>query len=689
MKDCPSLILPITDSQINTLVKWRKNPDLDALHDKIEDWATHAPIEQLISAILIQQVPALLRQKRPVAASLEQVLAQLVATVKGEAEEQALRDSIPKQLDLTKLADGARELAANRIDVLRQSEMDGNAEPPLGGGIDLSFIGATDKEPSPTPDFLDEHGNWDFEFTARQHRRRNPFSQEVPLPSGRSVSMTDPQARFFNKFLSEPDESASLMSYFGGGKTFMAKEMLGVIEQYKEFNPVVLALTKAQLQGLLKRLDAPETKARTFGQLAGEILAAQNLPAHWRPGQRRDPNYFLSAGEMARRLQFNAVGRLSPGTVADIAMKAVRRFCRSGHDRLREWHLPTIHDRLSQIDKAALVSYAQEMWDETVEPNDPNSQLPVRAYHLIKYCALRGFTAPERYTHFIIDEAHDLTTPLQQILDASPQSVQTMGDPYQRLRGFVPRQAQHIRRSEIGLTVRASNQVEDIFNTLIEKHPAQTSVALQGSRHMRTRITYYDPARPRIPKQKCTILVSDLFEMTEWFHRLREAGTSFSLLPGSVQNFFTFNASLVSLYFQGIRAQSSLLFRYPDWDSLRQDKGHSGAFQRVEAMLAGGTDRQHEFAQAMDVVTTPDKATIVLGLAEDARNTEFDRVMLAPDLLIEPGKIKQASLQAHVLSMIYVGASRARYELILPGHLEHWLEAQKRLTTTGDDFDWG
>ncbi|MBU2952317.1 hypothetical protein [Marinobacter sp. F3R08] len=688
MTDAPKLILPITDAQINMLVKWRKNPDPDNLIERIEDWAAHAPIEQLISAILIQQVPALVSQKRPVAAKLEHILAQLVVAVKGEAEEQAFRDSLPQQLDLAKLSDGARSLGVNGVDVLRQSEMDGTAEPsPSGGGIDLSFMTSRDQFPSTGPDFLDDQGNWDFEFTNRQHNRRNPFKRDVPLPSGQAVKMTDPQARFFNKFLSEPDESANLMSFFGGGKTFMAKEMLGVIEQYKEFNPVVLALTKTQLHGLLKRLDAPETKARTFGQLAGEILAAQNVPVHWRPGNRRDPNYFLSADETARRLRFNAVSRLAPGTVADIAMKAVRRFCRSGHDHISEWHLPTIHDRLSPIDRTALVNYAQALWNETVEPNDTDSQLPVRAYHLIKYCALRGYNAPERYTHFIIDEAHDLTTPLQQILDRSPQSVQTMGDPYQRLRGFVPRQSERIRRSEIGLTVRASNQVEDLFNTLIDKHPAQTNVALQGSRHMRTRISYYDADRSRVPKQKCTILVSDLFEMTEWFHRLRESGESFSLLPGSVHNFFTFNASLVSLYFQGIRAQSSLLFRYPTWEALREDKGRSGSFKRVEAMLSGGADRQHDFSKAMDVVTTPDKAKIILGLAEDARNTEFDCVMLAPDLLIEPGKINKAGLQAHVLSMIYVGASRARYELILPGHLEHWLEAQKQLSASGDDFD--
>jgi hypothetical protein len=103
-------------------------------------------------------------------------------------------------------------------------------------------------------------------------------------------------------------------------------------------------------------------------------------------------------------------------------------------------------------------------------------------------------------------------------------------------------------------------------------------------------------------------------------------------------------------------------------------------------MLSGSKDRQNEFSQALDVATTPEKATILLGLAEHARNTEFDRVMLAPDLLMEKNRIFNASVQAHVLSMIYIGASRARYELLLPGHLKDWLEQQQALEPE-HDFD--
>ncbi|WP_166256233.1 hypothetical protein [Marinobacter salicampi] len=676
----PELILPISDLQINTLVKWRRDRDQVAISEKIEEWAQHAPIEALISAVLIQQVPLILKQGKPVPASLEKVLASLLASVKGIDEEEALRQAIPQQIDLDTFAEGARELGPNSVDVLRQSELDSD---PFADATDFRTI--IGRQSEPMPDFIDDEGNWDFTFTSRQHARRNPFTREMPIAGGNTLKLTDPQFRFYQKFKSEPDESLNLMSYFGGGKTFLAKHMLAELSEFPEFVPVVLALTKAQLGGLMKRLDAPETQARTFGQMASEIMASQSLPAHWRPGKRRDPNYMLSFGEIARRLQIGPVGTLSPDVVADIASKAVRSFCQSGQPQLQLRHLPTVRDNLTDLDRLQLVQYAQELWDETTEPADLDSQLPVRAYHLIKYCALRGFTVPERYTHVLIDEGHDLTTPMTQLLDNSPQAIQTMGDPHQRLRGFVPRRKAAVRQSEIGLTVRASNQVERIFNTLIERHPAQTRVILQGARHMRTRISYYDPERPPIPRQKTTVLVSDLFELTEWFHRLREAKVPFSLLSGSTYDFYNFNASLIGLFFQGKRGQSPALFRYPNWEALAADRGSSRAFARVEAMLSGSKDRQNELSQALEVVTTPEKATILLGLAEHARNTEFDRVMLAPDLLMDKNRIFSASVQAHVLSMIYIGASRARYELLLPGHLKEWLEQQQALEP---DFDF-
>ena len=118
----PELILPISDLQINTLVKWRKDRDQSAIAEKIEDWAQNAPIESLISAILIQQVPLILKQGKPVPAALEKVLASLIASVKGIDEEIALRQAIPQQIDLDTLAEGARELGPNNVDVLRQSE---------------------------------------------------------------------------------------------------------------------------------------------------------------------------------------------------------------------------------------------------------------------------------------------------------------------------------------------------------------------------------------------------------------------------------------------------------------------------------------------------------------------------------------------------------------------------------------
>lgn len=55
----------------------------------------------------------------------------------------------------------------------------------------------------------------------------------------------------------------------------------------------------------------------------------------------------------------------------------------------------------------------------------------------------------------------------------------------------------------------------------------------------------------------------------------------------------------------------------------------------------------------------------------DARNTEINSVMLAPDLLspVRPGDRIAAS---RAFAALYTGGSRARHKLIVPGYLRDW-----------------
>jgi hypothetical protein len=43
-----------------------------------------------------------------------------------------------------------------------------------------------------------------------------------------------------------------------------------------------------------------------------------------------------------------------------------------------------------------------------------------------------------RYTHVIVDEAHELSAPMLAVLDRSPQSIIALGDELQNLNGLSP-----------------------------------------------------------------------------------------------------------------------------------------------------------------------------------------------------------------------------------------------------------
>lgn len=68
------------------------------------------------------------------------------------------------------------------------------------------------------------------------------------------------------------------------------------------------------------------------------------------------------------------------------------------------------------------------------------------------------------------------------------------------------------------------------------------------------------------------------------------------------------------------------------------------------------------------------KADLWLARVEDVRNQEFDSVTLGPELLGRIDGKSSDEAKARVLSQLYTGASRAKYELHIPGYLKDWIE---------------
>lgn len=516
-------------------------------------------------------------------------------------------------------------------------------------------------------EFLHGNGNWDFEFKRRLSAELDPFTETFSTSDGKSFKLTNQQARTFRIFQTELDESMSVQALAGTGKTHMIERMVDSLGQYR---PLLLAYTGVQLRALMMRVGVDRVTGKTFGELATECLERDRTKPNRRGGKRSHLRHQVAPSAVADRLGFGPVGAFAPWQVAQTCNRMVMRFC-SGKDAvIDERHIPKLDFPLGELDRVALVSYARLLWQQTIEPTSPAFDLPLRGYHRIKHLALTedAFIDPT-FTHIIVDESHDLSWAMCAFLDRCPQPVISLGDACQRLDGHVSKRAPATRHREVLHSIRAGRQIESVVNTLIDRNPVINVGHLEGNSDRDTKVIYYDSAE--IPTEPTTILCNSEWGLFEWFQRLGNAGAKFSLLPGAESSFRRFVLDCIELFNNRVRPTHSALFKYSTWTSLRKEIGKDdSAFLRIERMLQKGY-KSTDFDASMMLLDTTGGAPIKLGRVADARNTEIDSVMLAPDLLgqIEPGDRTGA---AKAFASIYTGGTRARYRLIVPGHLEGW-----------------
>ena len=533
--------------------------------------------------------------------------------------------------------------------------------------------------------FMDEHTlaersylagkNWDFRFCQRHSERLNPAKEEFQTVTGERFTLSIQQARTFRVLQTEHDESIHIQALAGTGKTHLIGR---VIDSLTNCHPLLLAFTRAQLDSLMLRVGVDRVTGMTFGAFANYVLKRNPAKAYRYPGRRAMPRHQVTPEDVASRLGFMAIGRLSPGQVASTCSKMVIRFCHSSESSIHEGHIPKLGFALDAVEQAVLVQYANELWNQTIEPTDSRFDLPLRGYHCIKQMSLLpDASIGQEFTHIIVDEAHDLTWPMASFLDRCPQPVISLGDACQRLDGNISARAGSIRQREITHSIRAGRQIEGVINPLIEKNPLFRLGSLEGNSDQDTKVIFYDKAD--IPTSPATILVSSEWGLFEWFQRLGNAGVSFSLLPGAVSTFRRFILDCIELFHSQTRPTHSALFRYSNRDDLHADMDPSNtSFHRVDRMLSRGYSAI-DFEASLLTLDTSGYAPIKLGRVIDAKNMEIDTVMLAPDLLAEvrPGdRIATGS----AFAALYTAGTRARHQLIVPGNLKDWASDAARPT---------
>ena len=640
-----SLFLPISESTVRRLIK--ANP---------KEFATASAelsTSELAALYVIQSLSKL--QDQPTQ-SPERFLAKLITAMNTE-----------------RFGDSAVRLRHDALSKLDRSGIEAGIALLSDAGIAL-----LDRDAVRNRRYLNAEGEWDFRFRL-WHQEQLAAAQslvQLALPGRAVCDLTDEQSRIYREFQAQMDDHLHLQGYAGTGKTLLVKSIAAMLETTSA-NLLVLAERQPQLKALFGD-SGPSDKVhrKTFGQLAYQMIPRDlTVPAH-RTMRRADRTRSTPPdSEYVRHFGIQAIGELSPFLIAQIVRGTVYAFCQSADDEINTSHIPNWSlSSLNETTRQVVVCHAEQLWQAILSPETGGFRSPVKGYHRIKWVALNRLAIPSHYTHVIIDECHDLSKAMLQILDGSPQAVFSVGDEYQSLRGLAQRRAATVRERVATHSVRSGHEIEPIVNSVIAVHPGRTKEPFVGAEFNRVGVSYYDT--PDIPEHPAVLLAGDRWDLFEWVQRVAHENIELTLLHDRADlNMFV--ADCIELYTNGTRPRHGALFRFVSWDALANRHGNDQSFKRINRLLQNGYSYK-DWEKTLAKIGQTRGQSYALGLVEDVRNLEFDTVMLLPGI-VEQLWTSNADTRAGFESALYVAVTRARRKLSVPATLQNWLEEASAL----------
>lgn len=613
------------------------------------DWPeffNSATVPQLAAVLFIQNAQQMTEQQ-PSTAAMQRQLAKLIQAGQQANQKipQAFQKLLAEQFSREQFSAGLGQLAPLKVSLL------------------------DDEHPADEQRYLDDEGAWLFNFSAEYQHQVMPLQKVYFTEYQTELSVTDAQNRMIREFLSAPDESFNVQGYAGSGKTHLIRRFT---EQLDPRRTLLLAQTSGQLQALKKRA-GKSFPGMTFTYAVEQVLNTSLLSSGLRLKDKSRSLYTWHAtnSQIVEWLRIPKVGYLYPTYVASICTRSVASFCYSSAQTIGVEHLPiAIASRLNTVDKAVLLTLVKRYWDELIHPSEEHIRLPIRGYHRIKLMSLTDKVLNPEYTQIIVDEGHDITAPMLQILDRSPQAVITLSDELQNLSGLAPARGDGVRQRFISQSVRLGKQVENVVNPLIQAHPSATKALFAGRADHCTSVQHYSGWQ--IPSQATTIIVADEFDLFTWFQRLSHAGASFQLSEPCFQDLQVFAKDCIELYLHDTQPRHGLIFRYTNWNALSNAMADNPSFQAIERMLESGYS-QEDFQAAVDNYKKRKRGRIVLARVGDTKNMEFSSVYLSKNFLVAPTDYDNQDSRARLFSKLYTACTRAQHELIVPEGFSDWI----------------
>ena len=528
--------------------------------------------------------------------------------------------------------------------------------------------------------YLKADGSWDYEFKANY---KHPDIQEkviIALPTGQQREMFSNQHRIFRQIeRSLSDEHIDVQGYAGTGKTHMLSAISEILVSRNKYNAkTILVLTNSTVQlQALRAVVHPSVQTMTFGQFASLIISKDFSQNNVQLTRKPLDNEANPINAIAAEFNLRSVSTYTPNRVSSIIFQMVARFCWSRNTEITEDFIPKWIVGIESEDKSYLISHAALLWEFVTNP-PPNFpvKLPIRDYHVIKYASLHRFKIPTYFSQLIVDESHDLSEAMLEIIERSSQGYVGLGDHFQAVNSYSAKRTSPAIERQMTTSIRTPGKLGDIVNFSLELHSLPVKDEFIANRDRSSEIEYYD--RPDVPAKPTAIWVDDLWELFEWAERLAALQLPYRVL-GSESQLDQFSRGCIRLYREKKPVRVIGLSNYHDWYSVMSQNSRHRSVVHLNKLFEKGYKTEHwETTKSLQ----SQSAQYVIGLFQNARNHEFDSVMLAPAIIQQLYDVKKSmsiqnkeskAARSSLATRLYLGITRSRHTLILPQSFEEFM----------------
>ncbi len=641
-----AIYIPLTKDSLTTILATE-----GGFAEHLNELAT----DEYLGLIALQALPGLLQEKHA-GEVFERILsqtfeAQKIAYLHGG--QHRFRHNLQQGLSYTKIYAGVQ----------------------LMHKLTLRFV---DQDTIEKRSYLTAEGEWDFTF--KDNYKNQLYSASFYMKPGyKDFMLTEEELRIVSTVAAENDNQVNVQGYAGCGKTYLIGALLETFKArgVKPQNILLLAYTSNQLFALKNKFTEPY-HTFTFGNLAAMITPS----GYRRRSPKAETAQFFDEKFFAEEFKIYPIAGYSRQQLVNMIFQTVKNFCHTVDDDIVESHLPywfQMDDSCSpsqhQMAKVLVVAVAKKVWEKVLRPST-GFRPQFWGYHQVKMAAMLGLTIPEKYSHVIVDESHDLSPPMLQILDASPQTCITLGDCYQNLNGVQNQRLLNVHERIMTHSFRTGSVLNEVLNPLILSHPFNVKEPFHGDDDIHAVIDYYRKAE--VPEAPTCILVADEWGWLEWIQRVTNKGLNFAVI-GDIGPLDQFVTDIINLKNRGKRPSHWAIARFASWDALCTAFEHekNRGFRRVFDLLSRGFSHQ-DWATTKTKLRPMSQNVYVVDMAKRSRNYEFDQLMIAPDN-IDVLSASSRTKFAISSSYLYVALTRVRYVLQVPVELRNWLEsAEKR-----------